>query len=212
MIVKLLLYRPLEESSSFTLQQYNLSVRFLLIPLSPRPKQALVIKMSREPLLKRKAQYGWPPHQDRLFSKTRKDCFSMKRRWSKLVGTRRSAVLILPFPKGARVGGVRRSTVLILPFPKGARVGGTRRSTVLILPFPKGFPENDLDSIEPMAIAMIQYMSGGDSYNWQSVNYVSSFPVKAVANFFHYLEMKRTKKKWKLGLTLQNLFITIFGR
>jgi hypothetical protein len=60
---------------------------------------------------------------------------------------------------------MRRSSVLILPFPKGVRVGDTRRSTVLILPFPKGVRENELDSIEPVAIAMIQYVSGGNIYN-----------------------------------------------
>jgi hypothetical protein len=52
--------------------------------------------VAREALLKGKAQYSWPPYSDRLFSKKGKLNFKIKSSWSKLVGTRRSTVPILP--------------------------------------------------------------------------------------------------------------------
>jgi hypothetical protein len=56
----------------------------------------------KEPLLKGKAQYTWPPHNiDCIVKKTNKKySFSSRSSWSKLFSTRRSTVQILPLRLG----------------------------------------------------------------------------------------------------------------
>ncbi len=53
----------------------------------------LPITLPREPLLKGKAQYGWPPHYGSCFCKKGTRYLGYKRKFLKLVSTRRATVL-----------------------------------------------------------------------------------------------------------------------